>query len=450
MKSFLIFAILLFTGVSTLKAQLSDNYSKQWDDPEIVDRIQSGIEQNRKGYATLIFTNEQGVPVVPDQINIKQTSHDFMFGANLFMVDGFDTKEKNDKWESAFKNIFNFGTIPFYWKDLEPEQGHVRFRKDSEKIYRRPAPDLVLEFCEKNGITPKGHPLIWDNPEFGIPDWFPNDKKKQEELMTTRLEQIAKRYDKTIKYWDVVNELTARKPDVPMFKDYAFKAFKLSEKLFSPGQTFLINDVTRVWQMDKGEYSHYYQIIENLLLRGAKIDAIGLQFHFFSEERLEDVKEGIDFTPKQLFRVLDSYSDFGKPLHITEITIPTLPYNKEGLKTQAILTENFYRLWFSHPYVENIIWWNLADNTAVKGEDKWNAGLIDKNLKPKPSYEVLDRLINKEWKTSIEEKHINSNSFKFKGFYGKYSILVKKDGKTYKSEIHLIKESPREFAIVLE
>jgi hypothetical protein len=42
----------------------------------------------------------------------------------------------------------------------------------------------------------------------------------------------------------------------------------------------------------------------------------------------------------------------------------------------------------------------------------------------KPSYKVLDRLINKEWKTNIEVK-VTDNEYKFRGFYGDYEIVVK-------------------------
>ena len=48
-----------------------------------------------------------------------------------------------------FKEYFNLATVPFYWNSLEPQENKPRFEKDSEKIYRRPAPDLCLEYCEE-------------------------------------------------------------------------------------------------------------------------------------------------------------------------------------------------------------------------------------------------------------------------------------------------------------
>ena len=48
-------------------------------------------------------------------------------------------------------------TLPFYWKDTEPEMGKTRYEKDSLKIYRRPSIDLYIEFCEENKIEPREH-----------------------------------------------------------------------------------------------------------------------------------------------------------------------------------------------------------------------------------------------------------------------------------------------------
>lgn len=44
------------------------------------------------------------------------------------------------------------------------------------------------------------------------------------------------------------------------------------------------------------------------------------------------------------------------------------------------------------------------DDTAAKGEDKWNAGLVHRDFSPKPAIRVLDQLINDGWKTLIETR----------------------------------------------
>ena len=95
-------------------------------------------------------------------VKAVQKSHKFRFGANLFLLDELKTAEENDTYKKYFSDVFNTATLPFYWDSIEPEKGMLRYGKDSFKIYRRPAPDLCLDFCEKNGIEPREHALAYD------------------------------------------------------------------------------------------------------------------------------------------------------------------------------------------------------------------------------------------------------------------------------------------------
>ena len=123
------------------------------------DRIKDGIETNRKGVAHVTLTDADGKALSGTKVKLVQKNHAFRYGANLFMLDEFDSAEKNQLYRKYFAEGCNIATLPFYWSDLEPEQGKPRFAADSPKVYRRPAPDLCLDFCEANGIEPKAHCL---------------------------------------------------------------------------------------------------------------------------------------------------------------------------------------------------------------------------------------------------------------------------------------------------
>ena len=113
------------------------------DDPEVEFRIANGTEANRKGFAKIrLFMGDRKVERA--QIRYRQKSHQFRFGANLFMLDQFRNEEENALYRERFASLFNFATVPFFWSDLEPEEGKPRFAKDSPNIYRRPAPDLCV------------------------------------------------------------------------------------------------------------------------------------------------------------------------------------------------------------------------------------------------------------------------------------------------------------------
>ena len=460
MKRNLAILILLWIScIIQIQAQVSERYQKQWDDPEIQRRISDGIKQNRMGLFSIQFQDNKGNSVDDVEVTVTQTRHDFYFGANGFMVKGFQNSEEDAMYEKYFTQLFNFTTIPFYWPELEPEPGKLRFGKESKFIYRRPAPDVVLDFCKKNNLTPKGHTLVWDNPRWSIPSWLPQDEVIMEKKICKRIGEIAERYGHEIQIWDVVNEVTDRHSNVIMPKDFTFKAFKESERLFPGSNLFTLNFTTGIWRRsDKREYSSDYLLTENLLLRDAKVNAIGMQFHNFNEDEYWNILKGEVFSPASLFNTLDLYSDFDLPIHITEITISAL--SEKGPEYQAIMTENLYKLWFSHPKVEAIIWWNLVDGTAApgvtrpdgtvaQGEDKWKGGLLNRDFSKKPAFEVLDRLINKEWHTNLKLMSEN-NIIKFNGFYGVYKLVIKKDDRIYEKEINLSKKGSKDQRIVLE
>ena len=129
------------------RRKILDLFEEQ--DEYVKEKIAYGIEKYRKGDAKIIVTDENGNPIPNAKIKVKQRSHEFRFGANIFMLDELETDEKNELYKKYFADTFNMATLPFYWRSIEPEKGKPRYAKDSPKIYRRPAPDLCMEFCEK-------------------------------------------------------------------------------------------------------------------------------------------------------------------------------------------------------------------------------------------------------------------------------------------------------------
>ena len=95
-----------------------------------------------------------------------------------------------------------------------------------------------------------------------------------------------------------------------------------------------------------------YMFIENLLLKGASIDKIGIQNHIFCSTRYrqEDVIFNYlqYFDPEKLLKGLGCLAEFGKPLEITEVTVPTFG---EGEEAERI----------GDAHGVDIIYWGFAD-----------------------------------------------------------------------------------------
>ena len=125
------------------------------------------------------------------------------------------------------------------------------------------------------------------------------------------------------------------------------------------------------------------------------------------------------------------------------------------------MAERLYRLWFSHPALNGIVYWNLVDNTAqlpenpdepVYNENKAFGGLLnnDAELSEKPVFSVLKHLIRDEWNTSgILEYDTEKGMEYFRGFYGPYHLEIQTDSGCFPAEILLSSSWKNEFEITL-
>lgn len=424
------------------------------------DRVQSGIEANRKGLATLSFVDAEGRPVPHVHAEVRQKTHDFKFGANIFMLDELETEEKNEEYKKRFRELFNLATIPFYWSDLEPVQGHPRFAKDSPKLYRRPAPDLCMEFCAANNIEPKLHCLNYDQ---WTPLWVPDDVQSVKKYMDKRISEIAARYADRIPSMEVINETLCpqgrknsdrqgtrffREPDIVEW------SFEHARK-YLPANKLIINEATDfVWgEAFKHNRGQYYMQIERALAKGASIDSIGMQYHMFYRAEEEEARTAAKYDPLLLYAVMDRYADFGKPLQVTEITIPAYSRQEEDEEIQAEIIRNLYSIWFSHPNMEAAIYWNLVDGYAAfapqgdmsYGENYYHGALLHFDMSPKPAYRELKRLIHETWNTRLSLDSGERSEIGLKGFYGEYEVEITADGKTMTSAMHLEKGAENHF-----
>ncbi len=243
------------------KGYMSEAYWKLWS-PEEQARIDADIEKYRKADGEIVLNDIKR----NSEVKIEQISHEFIFGAHIFNFNQLGKKEYNDRYKELYGTLFNRATVPFYWKELELEQGKPRFateQRDTEEFWnnckdpydqphwRRPSTDQLVEFCEQKGIQMHGHVLVWGNRKFQRPSWyfnlftekeraehkrlFPNEPNRFQSkdaqsdewtamsfeevaqtfpdyaktmplVMENRIKQIAERYKGRLQSWDVVNE----------------------------------------------------------------------------------------------------------------------------------------------------------------------------------------------------------------------------------------------------
>ena len=112
--------------------------------------IERGIQTHRKGLFAVKVLGREGKPLAGVPVHVKLARHEFKFGCAMFLLDQFGDDRRNQLYREMFPKLFNYGVLPLYWDTLEPEEGHPRFDKSSENIYRRPALDLVRDYCAEH------------------------------------------------------------------------------------------------------------------------------------------------------------------------------------------------------------------------------------------------------------------------------------------------------------
>ncbi len=429
------------------------NEQREWFDT----RAASGIELYRKGNAVFTLKTADGTLLPEDTtVEIKQVNHEFRFGANIFMLDEFECEEKNAIYREKFTELFNLATVPFYWKDLEPEQNKPRYAKDSPRIYRRPAPDLCVEYCKEKGIEPKCHCLNYDE---WIPDWvryLPVEQHKA--LLEKRFYELSERYAKDIPTWEVTNETIQNSRSAFFYEDdFLDWSYRMADRYF-PNNRLIINDYNIWFPGSFNNRNAYYMQIERLLRNGiTHLDSIGMQFHSFFPLEHEPTAAEERYNPEALYKLMDLYARFGLAEQITEMTIPAYGGDEENEAIQAELIKNVYTAFFSHPAMEAVIYWNLVDGYAAfapqgdmaAGENKYYGGLMRFDMTEKPAFKCLKRLIHEEWNTSLTVKAPGGN-VAFRGFWGDYRITVHAGEKTYTADYSLSKRAKNFPTVILK
>ncbi len=401
---------------------------------------------HRKFSKSLMFKDASGRPLANETIHIEQTNHSFLFGCGAFdfisyiKEGGKENQELTDSW----LEIFNYGTLPFYWGNYEREEG-------------KPNKEVLMEtarYLKGRNVKVKGHPLCWHT---ACADWLL--KYDNETIMRKQLERIereVKGFRGVIDMWDVINEVVI----MPVFDKYdnaitrickekgrvpLVKAVFDKAREFNPNATLLLNDFNTS--------EKYEKLIDECLNAGVPISAIGIQSHqhqgYWGREKLENV--------------LERFSAFGLPIHFTENTlisgeimpahivdlndwqVDEWPSTPSGEERQANEIEEMYRILFSHPLVEAITTWDYRDGAWLNAP----SGFVRKDNSLKPSYKMLRKLVREEWWTDTTVKTDADGRADVSGFKGEYRLGTERtESKNISSKVLL--DNDEAMAVILK
>ena len=404
------FLRLTSAGLATFalrRASAAEGETTQAADDALLETAHTRIEQHRKGDGVIAVKGADGKPVPGANVKIEQIRHDFRFGCNLFMWERCGEPQREEDYRRRFAALLNFATLGFYWPYFERERG--------KPIYDYV--DRVLAWCLENGITAKGHPLVWD---FADPRWLPQDFAEIRALSNARVREIVARYRDRMAIWDVVNEPThlgrfnTRLGEWAMSLGagpYVTEHLKIA-RAANASATLLVND----YRTDPP----FYNILDGLREQGKLLfDAVGIQSH---------MHDG-GWPLRRIWEVCDIYARLGLPIHFTETTIVSGPRRGQGENwgpttpeleaKQADYVPKFYTMLFAHPAVQALTWWDFSDHGAWQ---RAAAGLVRADMTPKPVYERLLELVKGRWWTKLSGVTDAQGEFAARAFYGRHRV----------------------------
>jgi hypothetical protein len=152
----------------------------------------------------------------------------------------------------------------------------------------------------------------------------------------------------------------------------------------------------------------------------------------------------------------DAYAKLGLPIHFTETTIVSGAQRAKdmgwddttprGEAAQAEQTVNFYTALFAHPAVEAITWWDFSDHGAWQGAP---AGLLRRDMSPKPVYDRLMSLIREQWWTKTQTQTGAAGQAEVRAFYGKHRVtVVLPNGRTVEKDVQWQRGQANHFELV--
>ncbi len=381
---------------------------------------------HRKAVCRLLIKDAAGIPVAGRKIRAGMVRHRFLFGCGAFdtlpLLDDNTPKEQKAHLQillDAWLELFNFGTLPFYWGRYEPEEG-----KPNQAGMERAA-----RWLAERKVVLKGHPLCWHTQ---TAKWLLS--KTEEDILACQLNRIQRdvaAFSGLVDMWDVINEAVI----MPIFDKEENGITRLCKKM---GRAELIRRVFEAARMANPKAllilndfntSDSYQILaECCLAMGIPIGAIGIQSHqhqgFWGLEKLE--------------RILERFETLKLPIHFTENTLisgelmpahiedlndyqvsmwPTTPAGEDRQARDMLAMADFL---FARPGVEAFTPWCIVDGRWLHAP----AGLLREDGSKKPAFYALKERIKRDWWTDVTLYTDENGCAELSGFMGDYSLSM--------------------------
>lgn len=426
----------------------------------VLARAEADIPRYRQGDLTVKVLDADGNPVPDATLDYQQETHDFLFGI-------FDTYYGvgRDGYELMREAGLNAATVGVYWTESEPHDGAVGYHH-LDNIVGIPHLDAM-------GFTLSAHPLVWFI-DLAVPDYLAAMTTAQAEAeVVEHATALVSHYHEEIDNWNTINEAHGRfaaadydRAQITVFTELAGQVVRQHD----PDAPIIINSGFDWYAQNRlGRYFESGQAddftlsimdyLRQLEADGVDYDIIGQQMYnggYVGILEAWGVGDPVGVTTWDMGALsyfIDQLHTFGKPIHITEMAVPSTwddDWEQYGAgwwhrpwdaNTQAEYVRAFYTLAFSKPAVAAITWWDIDDRESFI----WTGGLLDADDQPKPAYYALRDLIA-SWTSAGQVSTNAQGQVTLRGFGGDYTLTV--DGQTF--EAHITEQTTTAITLTLQ
>ena len=256
--------------------------------------------------------------------------------------------------------------------------------------------DLLFGFARQNGMTLRGHPLVW---YYANPPWLKPalQARRDGSLMTGHIEAILKRYP--LSSVDVVNEAIlpdgmGLRPSLwleafgPGYIDMAFHAARAA----NPKTKLVYNDFGCEPGPNDRFRKEQLKLLDGLLARRVPVDALGLQGHLTCFGKKVDQAKLRDFLGEVRAR--------GLAILITELDVDDTGGPSDiAARDRAVAdeTRRFLDVVLDNPATVAVLTWNLSDRYCDPPDEaplkavgwRYRKTPYDSGLVRKPMWEAM-------------------------------------------------------------
>ena len=374
-----------------------------------------------------------GKPVKNAEVTFQLMQHDFRFGG---IINAGDFRRDEEKYKKVFLDMgfnssgFNNSLKYKLWRGAQKKR-----------------PGEIIEWLHSNGISVRGHCLMWPGMSQGgshIPkellklvEQYQKSKsialaQKIRKCSNDIIKKWAEKWD--VCEWDVINEprgnhmiqdLLGKQIESDWFKtadkysrNRGIKLYLNENRVISdPGKKKRIITKVKNKRVVTFKYENkvrsknimlFYENIKELIANGAPVNALGFQSRFHKI-----------LPPEIIYDRLCVFNEFGFPITATEFEMT------DEIKSEidkALMTERAMTVYFSHRLVDGIYAWTLFPHDN-------NHHILEESGRPNLRGKVWLYLTKNRWNTYVATETDSRGSTTIRGFKGKYKITVKVDGK---------------------